>query len=112
MSEPAAAPGREFFHPLSGVAILGLDWLFFGLGWEFGPVSLALACAASFAACFAVVRRVQLRYGGDTPERARWKALLGAAAAGAPFAVGGTILGGAILALSGLRRRPRLSRGA
>ena len=94
---------RTFYHPASGAAILVIDWLFFGLEWELGPASLVLACAAAFVATYFVVERVQRRWHGDGPRAARAKALLGAAAAGAPFAVGGTLLGGLILALSGLR---------
>ncbi len=94
---------RTFYHPASGAAILGIDWLFFGLEWELGPVSLVLSCAAAFAATYFVVERVQRRWRGDEPRVARAKALFGAAAAGAPFAVGGTVVGGLILLLSGLK---------
>ena len=94
---------RPFFHPASGVAILAIDWLFFGLEWEFGPVSLILAGLSAFAACYVVVKRIQERWSGDDPKKARLKALLGAAAAGVPLPIGGTVLGGAILVLSGLR---------
>lgn len=96
-------PRRTFYHPASGLAILAIDWLFFGLEWELGPVSLVLSCLAAFASCFFVVERIQRRWHGDEPRAARAKAFLGAAAAGAPFAVGGTVLGGLILVLSGLR---------
>ncbi len=106
----SGAPRRTFYHPLSGLAILGIDWAFFGLGWELGPLSLAVASVAAFVSCFAVVRRVQSRWGGDDPGRARLKALLGAAAAGVPFAIGGTVLGVLILALSGLKSLPALTR--
>lgn len=105
---------RTFFHPASGLAILAIDWLFFGLEWELGPASMALSCLASFALCYAVVSRVQTRWHGDEPKVARAKAVFGALAAGAPFPVGGTILGGLILALSGLKSLPALttSRGS
>jgi hypothetical protein len=92
-----------FYHPASGAAILGFDWLFFGLGWELGPVSLVLSCVAAFGATYVVVERVQRRWRGDEPRVARAKALFGAAAAGAPFAIGGTVVGGLILILSGLK---------
>lgn len=108
MSERPAR--RTFFHPASGAAILAIDWLFFGLEWELGPVSLILSCLASFGLCYAVVARIQERWHGDEPALARRKALFGAAAAGAPFAVGGTLLGGLILALSGLSRLGRLAK--
>ncbi len=94
---------RTFYHPASGAAILGIDWLFFGLSWELGPVSTVLSCLAAFGVCFAVVERIQRRWHGDEPGVARAKAALGAAAAGAPFAVTGTVVGGLILVLSGLK---------
>lgn len=94
---------RTFYHPASGAAILGFDWLFFGLGWELGPISMVLACAAAFGATYFVVERVQRRWHGDEPKIARAKALFGAAAAGAPFAITGTVVGGLILVLSGLK---------
>lgn len=96
-------PKRSFFHPASGLAILAIDWLFFGLEWEMGPVSLAMGCLGSFGLCYAVVKRIQTRWHGDEPRAAAAKALLGALAAGAPFCVGGTLLGGWILVLSGLK---------
>jgi len=102
-------PKRSFYHPLSGLAILGIDWVFWGLGWELGPVSMAAAVVASSVVSYAVVRRVQTR-SGDDPKRARIKALLGATAAGVPFAIGGTLLGGLILVLSGLKTVPALGR--
>jgi hypothetical protein len=94
---------RTFYHPASGAAILIFDWIFFGLEWELGPVSMVLACAAAFAATYLVVERVQRRWHGDEPRLARAKALFGAAAAGAPFAITGTVVGGLILVLSGLK---------
>jgi len=98
---------RSFYHPLSGLAILGIDWAFWTLGGlelgMLGPVAVAVASVTSFGACYAVVSRVQQRWGGDDLKKARIKALLGATAAGVPFAIGGTLLGGLILALSGLK---------
>lgn len=94
---------RTFYHPASGLTILAVDWLFFGLEWELGPVSLVLSCLAAFIVCYVAVSRIQLRWHGDDPGRARVKALLGALAAGVPFAVGGTVVGGLIVALSGLK---------
>ncbi len=106
-----SAPRRSFYHPAAGAAILALDWVFFGLEWELGPVSLALSCLLAAGAAYAIVARVQERWHGDAPRVARAKALLGAVAAGVPFAVGGTVFGGLILALSGLHRLGALTRG-
>ena len=96
-------PRKTFYHPASGLAILVIYWLFFGLEWELGPVSEVVACLAAFAACFYVVRRIQIRWHGDAPRLAAAKAVFGGLAAGVPFPIGGTLFGGLILALSGLR---------
>ena len=98
-------PGRPpFFEPASGAAILGVDWLCFGLEWQLGPVSLFVMSLFAFSASYAAVSRIQLR-AGDPPRIARAKGFLGGAAAGIPFPVAGTIVGALILLLSGLKRR-------
>ncbi|MBI3551220.1 MAG: hypothetical protein HY077_01775 [Elusimicrobia bacterium] len=106
---PASALPRRasYFHPLSGMVILGLDWLAFGLDFFSGFVALAVVSALTFAATFALVSSIQSKLHGDPPKTAAWKAFLGALAAGVPFPITGTIVGAAILALSGL---PRLGR--
>lgn len=95
-------PPRTFFHPLSGLVILGVDWLAFGADFVSGLFALLLTSLAAFTAVFFAVYRVQTRLNGDAPGKARWKALLGALAAGVPFPVAGTVVGAAILVLSGL----------
>jgi len=110
---PRDAPtGRSFFEPTSGLVILGVDWVAFGveLPASFLVLPALLVCAAAFAAAFWAVFRIQSRV-GDPPGKARLKALLGGLAAGAPFPVTGTIVGTAILVLSGLnlgKKRPDL----
>ena len=100
-SKEADGPRRSFFEPMSGMVILGIDWLAFGveLPTEFliTPVTSVLA----FGVTFWLVARIQAR-AGDAPGRARIKALLGGLAAGVPFPVTGTVVGAAIIALSGL----------
>lgn len=105
MSEHPAPRRFSFFEPASGAAILGVDWLCFGLEWELGPVSMAVMSAAAFAAAYAAVWRIQSRV--DAPRLAHAKAFAGALAAGVPFPVAGTVVGAAILALSGLRAPKR-----
>ena len=101
--EPPVAPKkRSFFHPLSGMVILGLDWLAFGMDFFSGFAALLIVSVATFAATFAMVSLIQRRLNGDSPGAAAGKAFLGAVAAGVPFPVTGTIVGAAILALSGL----------
>ena len=107
MNQRPVASRPTFFHPASGAAVIGVDWLCFGLEWELGPVSVALMSLVAFAATYAVVWRIQTRAGGDDARRAHGKAFLGALAAGVPFPVAGTVVGALILALSGLKL-PRL----
>jgi hypothetical protein len=95
---------RTFFHPMSGAVLLGVDWLCFGFEWELGPASMAVMCLAAFAGTYVAVERIQRERHGDAPGVARAKALAAALAAGVPFPVAGTVVGGLILALSGLKR--------
>ena len=92
--------------------ILGLDWLAFGADWASGFLLLALTSALTFAVTFAAVAAIQIRLSSDAPRKAYWKAFLGALAAGVPFPITGTVVGAAILVLSGLPSswRDRLSR--
>lgn len=96
---------RSFFHPLSGAAILGVDWLCFGLEWQLGAVSMALMSLAAFTGTTWAVYRIQLERHGDKPGVARAKAVFAGLAAGVPFPVTGTLLGALILTLSGLKPR-------
>lgn len=110
--DPAPQPKRPenaktFFHPLSGLVILGVDWLAFGAELMTQFLGVPLVSVAAFAATFWAVSRIQERDGDD--RRWAWiKALLGAVAAGVPFPVTGTAIGTAILVLSGLPRGKRV----
>ena len=99
---PEAPRPRSFFHPWSGVTILAVDWLAFGTEAPAGLVAEPLICLAAFCLTFWAVARIQRHEAGDSDRAACFKALLGAVAAGLPFPVTGTILGTAILVLSGL----------
>jgi hypothetical protein len=109
--EPAPAKRRSFYHPLSGVVILGIDWLAFGMDLFSGFAALAAVSAVSFVVTFYVVLGIQRRLHEDRPGPALVKALIGALAAGLPFPVTGTIVGAAIIALSGLPTLPWRRRG-
>ena len=98
---PNAPSSRVFFQRASGAVILAVDWACFGLEWQLGPVSMAVMSAAAFAVTYVVVWRVQSRV--DSPGVAHAKAAAGALAAAVPFPVTGTVVGGLILILSGLR---------
>jgi hypothetical protein len=94
-----------FLHPISGLLILGLDWLFFsgsllslglstplsvGLGGGLGTVGTTL---------------FQRTYGADSWPRSIGTGVLAGLVVGLPFPIAGTVAGGAVLALSGLRSR-------
>jgi hypothetical protein len=97
---------RTFYHPASGVIILGLDWLAFGSDFLTGFLALPAICVLSFLVSFALVFAVQLKWTRDGISSALGKAFLGAFMVGLPFPITGTILGAAILALSGLPHHP------
>jgi hypothetical protein len=97
---------RTFYHPASGVIILGLDWLAFGSDLMTGFLALPLLCVLAFAASFPLILAVQLKWSKDAMPAALGKAFLGAFMVGLPFPITGTILGAAILALSGLPHHP------
>ena len=97
---------RTFYHPASGVVILALDWLIFGTDFLTGFLALPWMCVLGFLASFPLVLAVQLKWTKDAFPAAFGKAFLGAFMVGLPFPITGTILGAAILALSGLPHHP------
>jgi hypothetical protein len=97
---------RTFYHPASGVVILGLDWLAFGTDFLTGFMALPVLCVLSFLISFPVIFAIQRKWTQDGLSAALGKAFLGAFMVGLPFPITGTLLGGAILALSGLPHHP------
>jgi hypothetical protein len=106
---PSAQPVRDrrrtFFDPSSGLVILGVDWIAFGVNLPTKFLLTPLICLIAFGVTFWAVARIQ-RDDGDSPRTAYLKAFLGALAAGVPFPIAGTVVGAAILLLSGLPRLP------
>jgi len=100
--EPPSSTTRTFFHPLSGLAILGIDLAAFGADAPTGFLLTPLTSIGAFVVTFFVVYHFQSNHNEDLPRSAALKALLGAIAAGVPFPIAGTFVGVAILALSGL----------
>lgn len=96
---------KTFYHPASGVAILGIDLLFFGPQVIF-PFDVPILCVIAFLATFPCVYLAQLKWAQDNPRSAAAKAFLGAFLAGLPSSIAGTIFGAAVIALSGLPRHP------
>ena len=97
---------RTFYHPASGVVILALDWLAFGTDLLTGFLALPWMCVVAFAVSFPLILAIQLKWTRDALHAALGKAFLGAFMVGLPFPITGTILGAAILALSGLPHHP------
>jgi len=107
--EPKAVPFenyKTFYHPASGVVILGLDWLAFGTDALTGFLALPEMCVLAFLASFAAVLMIQVKWSKDKMPTAIGKAFLGAFLVGLPTPITGTVLGAAILALSGLPHHP------
>lgn len=96
---------QSALHPLTGLAMLGLDWVLFGSellsGFVLEPLLVPLGALAGFVTTFLVERSYAKRPVG----RSILAALFGAFVVGVPWPVTGTLVGLAVLALSGLRGR-------
>lgn len=88
------------------MVILGLDWLTFGTDFLTGFLALPLLCVLAFLVSFPVIFAIQRKWTADSLSSALGKAFLGAFMVGLPFPITGTLLGAAILALSGLPHHP------
>lgn len=100
---PRNQASRTFFHPLSGLAILAVDWLAFGVELPTQLLFTPIVSVIAFCVTFWAISKIQQSH-GDEGRVASFKALLGAIAAGVPFPITGTVVGAAILMLSGLPR--------
>jgi len=105
MKEAGSTKSRTFLHPWTGVTILGLDWALFGSnllsGMALTPVVIALGAVSGFATTYWIERR----RAGRPVGRALLAAALAAAVVGTPLPLAGTLVGGWVLALSGLPGR-------
>ena len=101
------SPNKEqergvFLHPASGALILVVDWLLFSGVLFGGGVMVVAAMFIGFVAGLVGVSAIQQRWGRESRGRALAKGVLAGVVVGLPFPVGGTLLGGAVLAASGL----------
>jgi len=106
LQPPPFAGLRTFYHPASGVIILGLDWLIFGSDLVTDFLALPLMCVVAFVLSFPLIFAVQRKWSMNEVGPALGKAFLGAFLVALPFPITGTLLGAAILALSGLPHHP------
>lgn len=111
MNKPATPPSpsqqpfqrvRSFLHPATGVLILVADWFFFSGTVVTGGALVAHAMFFGFIVGFAGATYIQLFLARERWQRAVLKGLLAGGLVGFPIPVGGTIIGGLILAFSGL----------
>ena len=111
MNKPATSPShskqsyqaiRSFLHPATGVLILVADWFFFSGTVVTGGALVAHAMFFGFVVGFAGTTYIQLFLAKERWQRAVLKGLLAGGLVGFPIPVGGTLIGGLILAFSGL----------
>ncbi len=94
---------KTFFHFYAGLLILGVDWLAFTMNLPTGFLATFLTSTVAFFSAWIAVYHVQKNFSGDSFWVSALKATFGAVAAGIPFPIAGTLLGGVILMLSGLK---------
>jgi hypothetical protein len=101
----------QWLLPVTGVWILGLDWLLFAENTLSLYLATPLLIAAGFVGGALGTHFFQTRYGGDRGASAWIKSLLAGIVVGLPFPLAGTFVGGWILFNSGLASlRARLLR--
>jgi hypothetical protein len=104
--EPPLGGLKNFYHPASGVVILGLDSLFFVSELFTGFFDMPVACVLAFILTFPLVFVIQKKWGRDSISSAFGKAFVGAFLAGLPLPISGTLVGAAVLIMSGLPHHP------
>ena len=103
--EGATPPRRRYWlHPTSGLLILGVDWLFFAPEAATAEFAAIVTSPLAFLITSIGVFWIQRRKNQDTLAAAALKAVLSGIVAGIPTSIGGTILGTAVLLLSGLSK--------
>lgn len=98
---------RKLFLPISGLLILGLDWLLFSTNALSGGLATPLIAGLGFLLGTLGTFALQKRLAQDNWWKAAIKAVIAGIAVGVPWPLGGTILGGWVLLSSGLSLRER-----
>ena len=104
--EPPLGGIKTFYHPASGVVILGVDSLIFVSEAVSGFLDLPVMSVLAFLITFPLVFLIQRGWGRDKTLTALGKAFVGAFLAGLPLPISGTIFGAAVLVMSGLPHHP------
>ena len=105
-SPPPFAGYPTFYHPASGVVILGLDWMIFGGDMVTGFLAVLLTSILAFMITLPVLFVIQSRWSKDKFGSALGKAFVGAFLVAIPLPITGTLMGATILALAGLPHHP------
>lgn len=98
-------------HPVSGVAILLLDNLFFGLKMMTAGLGMPVTATLAFWTTLLAVWFIQRKLVGEDRRMCFGKALASGIVAGLPFSIAGTLVGGWVLLSAGLspwQHRPRI----
>ncbi len=95
---------RTFLLPLTGVWILGLDWLLFSEEVLSLGLAIPIVVVIGFLLGGAGTFFLQQFFARDTFATAAFKAMLAGLVVGAPWPMTGTVVGAWILLLAGLQR--------
>ena len=93
---------KRFMLPATGLLIMGLDWLLFSKEAASFGLLIPFTSLVGFLAGSIGTYFLQTRHGLDPRPVAWLKGLLAGVLVGIPFPLAGTMVGGAILATSGL----------
>jgi hypothetical protein len=93
---------KRFMLPATGLLIMGLDWLLFSEEAASFGLLIPFTSMVGFLAGTIGTYHLQTRHGLDSKPIAALKGLLAGILVAIPFPLAGTMVGGAILASSGL----------
>src|SRR3954466_4061425 len=93
---------KRFMLPATGLLIMGLDWLLFSEEAASFGLLIPFTSLVGFLAGSIGTYHLQTKHGLDAKPVAALKGLLAGILVAIPFPLAGTIIGGAILASSGL----------
>jgi hypothetical protein len=93
---------QRFLLPATGLLIVGLDWLLFPKEAATLGLATPLTSIVGFLAGSLGAYHLQRQYGLNTRSAAVLKSILAGFLVGVPFPIAGTLVGGWILATSGL----------
>lgn len=103
-------PKRGILLPLTGIWILGLDWLLFSSNILAAGLATPVVIVLGFFLGGMGTLFLQRRIAGDSLVKALLKALVAGIVVGVPWPLTGSILGGWILLAAGLsKRKPEAS---